>query len=297
MSERITGVGSLVYGAYDQAALDIQYSPSSRTTEMPEILAQYASRSSAVRSELSAQTDLQYGKEPCERLDLFPGKLPGAPLVVFVHGGYWQELSKDDSSFPARGLVDSGAAFAAVGYGLAPRYRLDEIVEQIRCSLEFLIEQARELGFDPARIHLVGHCAGAHLVLMSLLDDWRPGGKSPAEAFAGATLISGVYDLEPLSLTYVNEPLGLDRATARRLSPIHRLPDRFPPLIVARGGAETDEFCRQHDLFVEAATARAETVRALVATNRNHFDVAFDLSDPATGLGTAQLEQLGIDAG
>lgn len=285
-------MATAVYRNYDQEELDRQYSPSSCVADISLFLDQYAEESRKTRGELSARRGLAYGTEPCETLDFFPVDDPDAPLLVFIHGGYWQELSKDESSFPAGGLVPAGVAYAALDYGLAPHYRLEEIVGQVRRGLDWLIGHAAELGVDKRRIHLSGSSAGAHLVLMALLGDWRPGGLHPADAFAGATLLSGVYDLEPLRLTYVNEPLGLDETAAHRMSPIHHLPDRLPRLIVARGGAETDEFCRQHDQLVEAALSRALEVRDLRIQHRNHFDITFDLGDPASTLGEAVLHQI-----
>lgn len=136
--------------------------------------------------------------------------------------------------------------------GLAPEYRLDEI-GQVRRGIWWLVEHARDLGVDSRRITLAGSSAGAHLVLMALLDGWMPAGMHPADVFAGAILLSSVYDLEPVRLTYVNEPLGLDADAAARLSPIRHLPDRLPPLVIARGGAETAEFARQYSDLVKAA--------------------------------------------
>ncbi|MFF5926664.1 alpha/beta hydrolase [Streptomyces hydrogenans] len=290
------GPDTLVYGPYDQRTLDRQYSPSSRVDDIGVFLDEYAARSARTRSALAVRADVPYGTEPCETLDFFPAARPDAPLLVFVHGGYWQELSKDESSFPARRTVPAGAAFAALDYGLAPAYRLEEIVAQVRRGLDWLVAHAAELGVDERRIVLSGSSAGAHLVLMALLDDWRPAGRHPADAFAGAVLLSGVYDLEPLRLTYVNEPLGLTEETARLMSPLHRLPERLPPLVVARGGAETDEFRRQHDDLVAAVTGRSPEVRELVVSHRNHFDITFDLDDPATALGGAVHRRLGLTA-
>lgn len=285
---------SPVYRGYDRRTLDRQYSPSSRAPDMNAVVARYGEESEKVRADFGVRRGIPYGHAPAESLDFFPAGSRNAPLVVFLHGGYWQELSRDDSSFPARGLVPAGAAFAALGYGLAPEYRLDEIVAQVRRGLHWLLEHAAELGVDPDRIHLGGSSAGAHLALTALLDDWRPGGRRPADAFAGAVLLSGVYDLEPLRLTYVNGPLGLDAAAAARLSPIHRLPARLPALVVARGGAETEEFARQHDELVRAVEPRAAGLREVVAADRNHFDLPFDLADPASALGAAVFAQVGL---
>ncbi|MEU2656778.1 alpha/beta hydrolase [Streptomyces sp. NPDC007325] len=289
-----TGPDALVYGPYDRPTLDRQYSPSSCVPDLTVFLDGYAELSRRTRDALTVRTGIPYGPEPCETLDFFPAPGPEAPLLVFVHGGYWQELSKDESSFPALRTVPAGAAFAALDYGLAPAYRLEEIVAQVRRGLAWLVAHAGELGVDRRRVLLSGSSAGAHLVLMSLLDDWRPHGLHPADAFAGAVLLSGVYDLEPLRLTYVNEPLGLTEESARLMSPLHRLPDRLPPLVVARGGAETDEFRRQHDELVSAVAGRSPEVRDLVVPHRNHFDITFDLDDPATALGGAVHRRLGL---
>ncbi|MFD2467424.1 alpha/beta hydrolase [Amycolatopsis silviterrae] len=289
----MTGGGREVYRGYGQAELDRQYSPSSRVADLTVFLAEYTAESVRAKAELAVEESLRYGPEPPETLDFFPASGPAAPLMVFVHGGYWRELGKDDSAFPARGLVPAGVAFAALNYGLAPQYRLDAIVDQVRRGLWWLVEHAAELGVAADRIHVSGSSAGAHLTAMALLDGWTPDGRAPADVFAGATLLSGVYDLEPVRRTYVNEPLRLDRAAAARLSPIRRLPDRLPPLVVARGGAETDEFIRQHNEFVRAVADRAPIVREVVAPHRNHFDLSFDLADPATALGAAVFEQLG----
>ncbi len=263
------------------ADLDRQFSPSSLVADLPAILAGYASRSALARARLPVYTDLRYGPG---LLDFFPATRTGAPLLVYVHGGFWQEMSKDDFAFPAMDLVPDGAAYAVLGYGLAPAHDLDEIVAAVRTGLSWLAAHARSLGVDPDRIHLCGHSAGAHLVAMALR----------AGRFAGATLLSGIYDLEPIRRSYVNGPLGLDRAAAARNSPIRALPDRLPPLILACGGRETDEFHQQQRDFAATAALRGGAVHELVIGHRHHFDIMDDLADPATELGAAVLDQLGL---
>ncbi|MFC3452596.1 alpha/beta hydrolase [Amycolatopsis speibonae] len=257
-------------------------------------LAEYARRSEQARANLKVRTSVRYGSTPPETLDFFPAAQPDAPLVVFVHGGYWRELDKADSAFPALGLVPAGVAFAALNYGLAPAYQLDEIVAQVRKGLWWLVKHAVELNVAPDRVHVSGSCAGAHLVAMALLDGWFPGGRLPADVFAGAILLSGVYDLEPIRLTYVNSPLGLSPAAAARLSPIGHLPDRLPPLVFGIGGAETAEFTRQHREFVATAAGRTPWSREVVVQHRNHFDIPFDLDQPTTELGAAVFDQIGL---
>jgi arylformamidase len=280
---------------WDREQLDLEYSPSSRVDDMQAYLREYATRSARVRATLP-WTEHAYGPAPAQRLDFFPVAAPGAPLLVYVHGGYWQELSKQVSCFAARDFVARGIAFAALGYGLAPAHRLDEIVAMVRDGVRWLRTNAAGLGVDPGRIFLSGSSAGAHLVAMCLLDGSLPPPLSPPlpppDLIRGAVLLSGVYELEPLRRTYVGKAIGLTAEEAARNSPIRRLRGPLPPLIVARGGNETAAFADQHDRFVRAVTAIGSTVTDLVVEPRNHFDLPFDLGDPASPLGRATLARL-----
>jgi arylformamidase len=280
-----------IYRGFDRAALDRQYSPSSRVADLQVYLEDYARRSAYARAHCAVWTDLRYGLHPEELLDFFPVAGPPGPVEVFVHGGYWQELSKAESAFVAADFVAARCAFAAVNYALAPSVRLDEIVSMVRRAVCWIAASAGELGVDPRRIHLSGTSAGAHLVAMALLPDRVGAGPDASRLVAGATLLSGVYDLEPLRHTYVNDALGLDRAAAWRNSPLHHLPAHLPPVVIARGGHETEEFARQHDLMAAALRARTSVVD-LVRGERNHFDLPYELGDPGTALGAAVLAQM-----
>lgn len=272
------------YRGYDLPELERQYSPSSCIPDLNVYLRQYDELSAAARAGLTVHRGIEYGPKPQQQLDFFPATRPGAPLMVYVHGGYWQQLTKDDSSFPAAGLVPAGAAFAALGYGLAPRYPMEQIVEMVLDGLWWIASNLDKLPGRPSSVHLSGSSAGAHLVAMALLDGWLPDGRAAADVFASATLLSGIYDLEPLVPTYINDALGLDRPAATGLSPLRRLPVRLPTLIVARGHNETNEFARQHDEFVRAAAPRCAKLTTLVVRDRNHFDLPLDLGRPGSSL-------------
>ncbi|WP_354641417.1 alpha/beta hydrolase [Kitasatospora camelliae] len=268
-----------VYREFDQAELDREYSPSSKVADLAAELAAYTRGSEAAYAALPVRRDLRFGEDAPELLDFFPAEGPGAPLHVFVHGGYWQELDKTDSAFAAPDFTARGTAFAAIGYGLAPDWTLDRIVDQVRRGVRWLLDHAEELGVDPARIRLSGSSAGAHLVAMALLDP------AIGPRVAGAVLLSGIYDLEPIALSYVNEPLGLDAAAARRSSPLHLPLASLPPLLIALGEHETAEFGRQQREFADAARAAGVPVREIVVDGRNHFDLPLDLGRPETVLG------------
>lgn len=262
--------------AHDQRELDLQYSPSSRVADIGVYLTEYAARSARARERLDARLGVRYGPRPGQRLDLFPAGGDGTPTLVFVHGGYWQELSRHESSFLALDLVPRGVSVVALGYGLAPAHPLPDIVAMVADGIRWVCAHA------PGPVYLAGMSAGAHLVMMALLEaGWHRGGVEPS----GAILLSGVYDLEPLRGTYVNRALGLDPATARACSPIHGVRAGLAPLVVARGENETDEFARQQAAFVAAVRAAGGRVTDLVVPSRNHFDLVFDLGDPETALG------------
>lgn len=269
--------------------LDAEYSPSRTVPGWRSVLADGRRRSDAAKESLRCELDVPYGDGPGERLHHFPPRRPGSPLLVFVHGGHWQELSIDDSCFAAPTLVEQGAGLLAVGYRLAPAGTLDAMVDSIARALEWVTEHALALGGTPGRIHAAGSSAGAHLVAMAL-------GTAPSAAsvrVAGVALLSGVYDLNRLRRTYVNDALGLTEADACRNSPVHFLPIRADEVLLARGGTETSEYGRQHDLLVGAL--RQPGVSSLVAGDRNHFNLPLGLGDPRDELGRAVLRQMRLE--
>ncbi|MGW1327915.1 alpha/beta hydrolase [Streptomyces antibioticus] len=285
--------GAAVYRGMDRATLDRQYSPSSRVPSLDAYLRAYERLSAAARRDHLVRAGLAYGPHPAERLDYFPGPASGrCPLLVFVHGGNWQALGRAESAFPAPALLAAGAAVAVIEYGLAPDVGLDAMAGMVRRSVDWLLRHADGLGFAPHRLHLCGTSAGAHLAATTLLPD-PADGPDVSGRIAGAVLLSGVYDLEPVRLSYVNDALRLDEAGARRNSPLHRLPARLPPVVVARGGNETEEYIRQHDRLVTALRPRT-AVTEVVADRRDHFDLPYDLGVRGTGLGDAVLAQMGL---
>lgn len=263
---------------------------------MDVYLHEYAVRSAAAREQLEVRIGVRYGPRSEQLLDFFPAGREGAPMLVFVHGGYWQEVSRHVSAFMALDLVPRGISVAALGYGLAPAYTLPEIIAMVADGIRWICRNTGQLSGAPGAVYLSGCSAGAHLIAMSLLDEpgWARCRMRPSDAIGGAILLSGVYDLDPIRRTYVNEPLRLDEDTARACSPLHNLrAAAFPPLIVARGENETDEFGRQQADFVAAVRALGGRVTDFVAPSRNHFDLAFDLGIPETLLGGAVARLIG----
>jgi arylformamidase len=258
-----------LYRNYDRAGLDAQYFLRGRVPEHPEYFRRWAEDSAAVRRARPCRLDISYDSE---RLDLFPAERAAAPCLLFIHGGYWQALDKSDFSFLAPAFQDAGVALAVVNYTLAPKAGMDEIVRQNRAAVAWLYRNARAYGVDPERIHVAGHSAGGHLTAMVLATNWAAFGldRNPVR---GASAISGLYDLEPIRLCYLNDVLGLDAAAAERNSPLHHLPRQSPPLILSVGTGETDEFRRQQESFAAAWRAAGLPLEIADQPGDNHFDV------------------------
>ena len=209
-----------VYGSMDRQALDAAYNNSAAVADSDRYLADWLRRSEALRVHMPDHLDLVYGNAPRAKLDFFATSRTGAATLLFFHGGYWQRNAKEGFSFVAEGPLAHGFHVAIAGYTLAPEATMDSIVGEARTALRWLHQNLATLGGHPARLYVSGWSAGGHLTAM-LMDE---------AAVAGGLAISGLFDLEPIRLCYLNEKLRLDVAEARRNSPLLNLPTRAAKL-------------------------------------------------------------------
>ena len=286
-----------LYRQYDRAALDVQYNARATVPDIQPILAQYTAQSRAARETLPCVADVAYGDHPDELLDIFPAApRAGAPVFVFIHGGYWRLLSKDDSCNMAPAFTRAGAVVVTVNYSLAPAVTLDRIVDQNRRALAWVYRHIARHGGDPRRIHVCGSSAGGHLVGMLLAGGWHARYGVPADVVAGAAPLSGLFDLRPLVHTHVNEWMRMSPADAERNSPALLPPGAACPLLASYGATETDEFKRQTDDYLQAWRARGLPARYVPMPDTNHYDIVLSLNDPASPLTRAIFAQMGLAA-
>ncbi|MFA4970194.1 MAG: alpha/beta hydrolase [Sulfuritalea sp.] len=273
--------------------LDRQYNARAAIPDHPEIFARWRADSGAVRNQLRYEPDYYYGPSPAESLDLYPAARRNAPLLVFIHGGYWRSLDKQDFSFLTPAFVQAGVAVAMPNYGLAPATSIAEMVRQMLRALAWLYRNSPSLDIDARRIVVAGHSAGAQLAAMMLAADWPLWARDlPRDLLCGAVCISGIYDLRPLvSAPFLQDDLQLDDAAAQILSPIGYRPKLATPLITAVGGAESAEFQRQNRLIREAWPHCFR--RDLPLPGRHHLASVEALGDPRHPLFHATLGLLG----
>jgi arylformamidase len=262
----------------DVAVREREYTPSSAIGgSWRPFLARYVDESAEAWRTVPGTRDLRYGEAPRARLDYFPAPAGAAApgLLVYIHGGYWQELSKDESAFLAPAWHAAGFAHAVVGYTRAPQATVAAIVAECRAALAWLHAHAETLGFDPANVVIAGSSAGGHLA--AACADRAP------YPVRGIVPVSGVFDVAPLIGTSINAALGLDAASADALD-LFAPERRFVPAVVAWGEVETAEFTRQSRAFAARLARDGTPCTTLEVPGRNHFDVILDLGDPSTVL-------------
>jgi len=269
-----------LYRDMDRSALDAAYDNSAAVANSGELLADFEARSARLRAARPEHLDLRYGTAERNRIDYFAASAPG-PLLVFIHGGYWQMRRKETFSFLAEGPLAHGIHVAMAGYTLAPEKSLAGIVDEIRSALNWLARHAADYGGDPQRIMVSGWSAGGHLAALML----------DAPVIRAGLAISGIFDLEPVRLNYLNAKLGLDTAEARRLSPLFNLPARSAPLILACGGGELPELQRQSADCAAARVLAGLPGRLVRLPHLNHFTILEELARPAGQL-TALVREL-----
>lgn len=276
-----------VWREYDQARLDRQYDSRATVPDFTVYTRRYAALTREAKATLRCLEGLRYGDSADEALDLYPPREAGAPLVVFVHGGNWQTLSKDDSGFGALAYVPAGAGFAALDFTLVPRTTLAGMAAQVERAIAWLHAHAAGHGCDPARIHIAGHSSGAQLVGQMLVAGW-----DGRDVVKSATFMSGLGDLEPVRRSFRNTALGLDDAAVAQGSLVKRIPTVHCPLIVAVGEREREEYHRQSREVADFWRAQGNPVEHFTLAGRNHFDAVLEWADPSSALFAACLARI-----
>lgn len=269
--------------------MELEYANPAMLQEFRQHLTSWTHDAAAYREAAAgrAQLEVAYGERPRQRLDLFaPAADARGPVVLFIHGGYWQAMDKSFFSHLAAGPNAHGITVAVVGYTLCPQVTLAQLVDELRQAVVFL---ARRFG---QKVTVCGHSAGGHLTACLLATDWPTVAPDlDADTVTAGLPISGLFELEPLISTTLNERLGLDVAEARRLSPLFWPVPAGRSVVAWVGGNESAEYHRQTATLVARWRQAGVAATAVTAAGESHFTVIAPLAEPHSQL-TQQLVRL-----
>ena len=285
-----------VFLSYNQMDLDSQYGKYSDPSAAKVAISSWAERSKDARFELDSQCDVRYGSSDSETLDIFKSnRAKLSPINIFFHGGYWKSLHKNEFSYVAYGLHQDGGITVVVNYALVTEVSLDILVEQCRTAVSWIWINAESFGGDRENLFVSGHSAGGHLVAMMMATDWptfHP--EMPAQPIRGGFGISGLYDLQPIRLSFLNEDLKLNAESAKRNSPSALERKCLAPLVLAVGQKEGEEFHRQTNCLADAWKHIGNKPELLVMPDQDHFSIATQLGDSKSNLSRKMHEQMGL---
>lgn len=285
-----------VFRGYSAEELEVQFNPRAAVADHEEIVARGGEMSVAYRKAAKdVSYDVAYGPHRMDTLDIFrPADPAGAPVHVYIHGGFWRSRVKEDFSYVAGPLVNAGAIVAVVNYTLCPEVTVEEIVRQMRRCCGFLWRNPDSHGGDPAKIHVAGHSAGGHLAAMLMATDW-PAYQAglPRDLVKSGALLSGIYEIAPVMNISVQAEVRLTAEIAERNSPVLMKPATDAPMAIAVGGSESDEFRRQSRALAEAWGGHAP-IDYFEMPGLNHFTMLTDTAGRDNRLTEARLRLMGL---
>lgn len=258
--------------SFSREALDAAYNNAQAVPNSAEVLHSLTERSANTRARSAIALDMPYGDGERHRIDIFGSGRPNAPLFVFLHGGYWQRNSKEMFSVLAEGPLAHGFDVAMPGYTLAPEASLTRIIEECETAIRLLRTIGPAMGVAEAELIVGGWSAGGHLAARL----------AEMPEVDGALAISGIFDLEPLRHSYLQDKLNLTAEEARRESPLLRLANSGIPVSVIWGGNELSELQRQSADYLAARLAAGLPAEGGALPGEDHFSILAQLADPTS---------------
>ena len=291
MGSSVAASATGVFLDYSQEALDKAYDQREWAPNAAEIIKRYTTDSAAIRKQYPPKTE-SYGKSDPETLDIFaPAGAKNMPVMVFIHGGAWRILGKDDSSAPAPTFINNGCLYVALNFAGIPAVNLPEMADQCRKAMLWLHANVAKFGGDPSRIFLSGHSSGGHLCAVLLTTDWASLG-GPADLIKGGVAMSGMYELFPVMLSARSSYVKVSKADIAALSPLRHLDKLNCPVVVVNGDRESPEFQRQAAEFSTVLAGMGALKGRFVLAGKNHFEVPEELNGANNELSKAVLAMM-----
>lgn len=295
LSETDDVKGPTVWLDMDQAELDAAYRQEVYQPHTDQINGRLSSLSFDLRFTRGYPERASYGDGPDEGMDIYRADAEDAPVFVFIHGGIWLYLNAGMSGFAAEMFLDRGAHFVALDF--SPVNQLDgdlgRMADQVRRGIAWVVKNAKNFGGDPHRVYIGGHSSGGHLAAVALITDWSEH-DLPADAVKGGLVMSGMYDLEPVRLSWRRAYINFTPEMEDSMSPQRHLGRINAPVVLSYGTLESPEFIRQAKDFAAALKDASKPVDIVVGTDFFHQDMWESLGNPYGPNGRAALKMMGL---
>ncbi len=228
-----------------------------------------------------ADANMAYGAEPRQTLDVYrprEAKLP-LPVVVFVHGGSWQEGNKSGYEFAGRALAAKGYLTFVINYRLHPDDPYPAFIDDTALALRWANENAKAFGGDPDQLYAMGHSAGAYNIAMAVLDQRYAVGRPDLK---GVITLAGPFDFVPLDSPITRKVFGtLQNLPATQ--PINHARGDAPAFLILHGSSDTTVFPR-NATALDAALKHAGAQSILkMYDDVSHVGIMLALSKPLRG--------------
>lgn len=280
-----------IYKEYDQSGLDWQYNNRGRVPDFADHLSLWEKKSEEAAASCRIYPDIPYGPGPAETLDIYPAAGSDGKILVFIHGGYWQAMNKSNFRFVAPAFLPHGFTVVIISYPLAPEASMQQIVSSCGQAISWVFDHIAEYGGDPQSIYLAGHSAGGHLALMMNTVPFARSGAS----LRGTVALSGLYNLTPIQLSFVNDKIGMDADTAIAFSPIHLEPVSNTRILLATGGAESEEYLSQLNEMSMSWKNKMDLIEIWIGAGLNHFSILTAFADASSDFHQKTIDWLTTD--
>lgn len=282
-----------VYKGFSKDELEYHYNPQLSVPDHPQLAEARRTKSQLARESLQAWLNVPYGNSPRQVLDIFPADSSLAPVLLFIHGGYWRGGSKDDNCGFAPIFVQNGVTVVLIEHDLCPTVTVTDIVRQTRSAISWTYRNINRYNGNPSKLYISGHSAGGHLAAMALTHDWEQEGL-PRNLIKGAIVMSGVMDLDMVMHVSVNEEIRMTPEIARANNPLLHPPLAGCPVLVAAGGAEPDGWKQMSKDYFQFCQKRGVQCDYLEIPGANHYTMSNHLADATSGLNRAMMKLMNL---
>ena len=276
----------------NQESLDRDYDVENSVPDFMVYANWYVSESARARHDFAFHANVPFGPTRAEHADIYPARRPGAPVLVFIHGGYWRMLTAKEFSFVASGFMPHDVTVVVANYDLCPGVSIPEIARQMRALISWCARNITAYHGDPRNLSVCGHSAGGHLATMCALTDWSDYGL-PTDTLRSVIPVSGLFDLEPISRSFMQPELQISDRDISEASPIRLMRPVPTHMLISHGSEEPAGFVSQSEAFLTAWREAGNTADIFALPGRNHFDAITDLGDADSRQVAAILDVMG----